>query len=367
MRRFLVRRYVLFVIALFINAFGIAFITKALLGTSPITSVTYVLSMFTSLTMGEWTVILNISFVLFELMLMTKADVWEDLRIYLLQIPVSLCFGTFIDFSMSALSWLQPANYLLQLGTLAVGCVILAAGIALEVKVNVGMAAGEYFVKVISKRFKGDFGYVKLGFDIALVALSCTLSLVFMSGIKGVREGTVVAALAVGPIVHFISPYLCFLDKWIGDGKYAAGASRKVRPGHVVITIAREFGSGGHILGEMLSKSLGIRLYDREFITMAAKDSGIDEDFIRKNEQSIPSYWLKCIVSRNFGASLGRSLSPDDVLFLSESRIIQRLADEAPCIIIGRCADFVLKDNPSVVRVFCCSNPETACKRGVAE
>lgn len=153
----------LFVIALFINAFGIAFITKALLGTSPITSVTYVLSMFTSLTMGEWTVILNISFVLFELMLMTKADVREDLRIYLLQIPVSLCFGTFIDFSMSALSWLQPANYLLQLGTLAVGCVILAAGIALEVKVNVGMAAGEYFVKVISRRFKGDFGYVKLG------------------------------------------------------------------------------------------------------------------------------------------------------------------------------------------------------------
>lgn len=367
MRKFLVRRYVLFVIALFVNAFGIAFITKALLGTSPITSVTYVLSMFTSLTMGEWTVILNISFVLFELMLMTKADVREDLRIYLLQIPVSLCFGTFIDFSMSALSWLQPANYLLQLGTLAVGCVILAAGIALEVKVNVGMAAGEYFVKVISKRFKGDFGYVKLGFDIALVALSCTLSLVFMSGIKGVREGTVAAALAVGPIVHFISPYFRFLDKWIGDGKCAAGASRKVRPGHVVITIAREFGSGGHILGEMLSKSLGIRLYDREFITMAAKDSGIDEDFIRKNEQSIPSYWLKCIVSRNFGASLGRSLSPDDVLFLSESRIIQRLADEAPCIIIGRCADFVLKDNPGVVRVFCCSNPETACKRGVAE
>lgn len=95
--------------------------------------------------------------------------------------------------------------------------------------------------------------------------------------------------------------------------------------------------------------------------------SGEDEDFIRKNEQSIPSYWLKCIVSRNFGASLGRSLSPDDVLFLSESRIIQRLADEAPCIIIGRCADFVLKDNPGVVRVFCCSNPETACKRGVGE
>lgn len=101
--RLLFRRYLLFVVALFINAFGIALITKALLGTSPITSVTYVLSMFTPMTMGQWTIILNLVFMLLELPFMTRADLKTDRRIFLLQIPVTLFFGTFIDCSMSAL------------------------------------------------------------------------------------------------------------------------------------------------------------------------------------------------------------------------------------------------------------------------
>ena len=69
MNVYLLRRYLLFVVSLFINALGVAFITRALLGTSPITSVTYVLSLFTSLTMGEWTIIVNVGFVFLELFL----------------------------------------------------------------------------------------------------------------------------------------------------------------------------------------------------------------------------------------------------------------------------------------------------------
>lgn len=73
--------------------------------------------------------------------------------------------------------------------------------------------AGEYFVRVISKRFHREFGYIKLGFDISLVVIASLLSLCFMSGIYGIREGTVIAALAVDPIVHFISPYYQCFDK----------------------------------------------------------------------------------------------------------------------------------------------------------
>lgn len=97
MNVYLLRRYLLFVVSLFINALGVAFITRAMLGTSPITSVTYVLSLFTSLTMGEWTIILNVGFVFLELFFMTRSDLRRDLRIYLLQIPISFCFGLFID------------------------------------------------------------------------------------------------------------------------------------------------------------------------------------------------------------------------------------------------------------------------------
>lgn len=360
------RRYILFAVSLFVNAMGIAFITKALLGTSPITSVTYVLSMFTPLTIGQWTIVLNLLFVLFELPFMTRKELKDDLRMFLLQIPISLCFGTFIDLSMNMLYWLEPVKYIDQIIYLLVGCVILAAGITLEVKANVAMMAGEYFVRVISQRFHGEFGYVKLCFDITLVCIACLFSICFMSGIYGVREGTVAAALLVGPIVHFISPYYRCFDKWINDVKDKdAIALRNIQ--HVIITIAREYGSGGHLLGEMLSKELGIKLYDKEFIHLVAEKSGINEQYIKKNEQSIPSFWLKCVLGKNSEQSLERSLSSDDVLFVAESKIIQELAEKGPCIIVGRCADFVLRDYPNLIKVFCYSDLKSACVRCVQE
>lgn len=360
------RRCFLFVISLFVNSFGIAFITKALLGTSPITSVTYVLSMFTPYSMGIWTIIVNILFVLFELFFMTVSDLKSDLRMYLLQIPISCCFGLFIDLSMFVLSWLNPSNYAMQICILLVGCCILALGIALEVKVNIAMMSGEYFVNVITRRFHGNFGYVKLGFDITLLVIASVFSLVFLSGIHGVREGTVVAALLVGPIVHFVSPYYRFLDKWITNPELKRQQT-SVNNRNIVITIAREYGSGGHILGEMLSKKLGIRLYDREFISMAAKRSGMDEQFIKDNEQSIPSFWMKCIFSKGSEHALEHSLSADDILFVAESKIIQELVTNESCIIVGRCADFVLKNHPKLLKIFCYCDMNNAISRCVNE
>lgn len=365
---YLLRRYLLFLVALFINAFGIAFITRALLGTSPITSVTYVLSMFTPLTMGQWTILLNLLFMLLELPFMTRRDLKTDRRIYLLQIPVTLFFGLFIDGSMAALWWLVPQAYAAKIASLLVGCVILAVGIALEVKVNVAMAAGEYFVRAIARRTRGEFGYVKLGFDVTLVLLACTLSLIFMSGIFGVREGTVVAALVVGPIVHFISPFYRRLDRWIGEsGADVAESAVPDLAGHVVVTIAREYGSGGHRLGEMLSARLHIPLYDNEFIRLAARKSGMDEQYILHNEQTIPSFWLKCLFAQTNGARMDRSLSPEDVLFVAENSVVRDLACKESCIIVGRCADFVLRDDPRAVRVFCCTDPESARTRCISE
>lgn len=365
---YMLRRYLLFLVALFINAFGIAFITRALLGTSPITSTTYVLSMFTPLTMGQWTIVLNLLFMLLELPFMTRRDLKTDRRIYLLQIPVTLFFGVFIDWSMEALFWLDPQAYAAKLLSLLIGCVILAVGIALEVKVNVAMAAGEYFVRAIARRTRGEFGYVKLGFDITLVILACSLSLIFMSGIFGVREGTVIAALIVGPIVHFISPFYRRLDRWIGEPEASsAGDSEPALGRNVVVTIAREYGSGGHRLGEMLSERLHIPLYDNEFIRLAAQKSGMDEEYILRHEQTIPSFWLKCIFAQTNGARMDRSLSPEDVLFVAENSVVRDLARKESCIIVGRCADFVLRDDPGAVRVFCCTDPESARARCTSE
>ena len=218
------------------------------------------LSMCTPWTMGQWTIMLNILFVVLEMPFMNKAAFRTDLRMFLLQIPISFCFGMFIDCAMGILSWLNPVTYISQIVALLVGCFILAAGIALEVKADIAMMAGEFFVRVLSKRFKVEFGYMKLGFDITLVLMACALSLVFMSGVYGVREGTVAAAVLVGPIVHFVSPWYRVFDRWIRNPEVADKAHFQ-GSGHVIITITREYGSGGHQIGEALAKALSITFY----------------------------------------------------------------------------------------------------------
>ena len=361
------RRYFLFALALFVNTLGIAYITKAMLGTSPITSVTYVASMFTPLSMGQWTIVLNLLFILFELPLMTRKELKADWLTFTLQIPITVFFGTCIDFSMFLLSWLNPATYVSQILNLLVGCVILAVGIALEVKADAALMVGEYLVRAIARRFHKDFGYVKLGFDTTLVVLACVMSFCFIGGLHGVREGTVVAALLVGPIVHFVTPYYRFIDPWLGDAGPAQPQAVPLPAGHCIVTIAREFGSGGHLLGEMLARDLGIKLYDKEFIRMAAQRSGIDEAYIAKNEQSIPSFWLKCITADGSETPRERRLSPDDALFVAESSIVRELAEREPCVIVGRLADFILHDSPQVVKVFCHTDRQDALRRCTAQ
>lgn len=113
------------------------------------------------------------------------------------------------------LVWLSPDYYLAQIVALLVGCFILGLGISLEVKANVSMVAGEYLVQVIAKFVHKEFGFIKVCFDVSLVLIDCALSVTFLSNIEGVREGTVIAALVVGPISHLLLPYWRIFDSWL--------------------------------------------------------------------------------------------------------------------------------------------------------
>lgn len=362
----LYKRYFLFLCSIFINSFSIAVITKAALGTSPISSVPYVLSLFTPFTMGQYTIVMNLIFILLEMTMMSRLEIHEKRYELWAQVPITLCFGSFIDVSMHVLWWLEPTAYLSQIVTLLVGCVLLALGISIEVKANVAMVTGEYLVQVISRFVKREFGFVKVVFDVTLVTIACLLGLIFMSRIDGVREGTIVAALIVGPITRFFRPYCRVFDRWLLDKREAP----KAKPSEkypVVVTIAREYGSGGHLLGEMLAKELGVKYYDKELISMVAKETDMPESFVAENEQSMSSNYLLNIILQDYEAPLERSLSSADALFVSQSRVIRQIARAHSCVIIGRCADYILDDYPesSVIRIFCYSDQESAYKRCV--
>lgn len=134
----IVKRYIIFIIGLFINSLGVSMITKANLGTSPISSIPYVLSLHFPLTLGQFTIIFSILLIILQLIILRKNFKLE----HILQIPVSIAFGYFIDFTMILLGFVNPTMYIMQIVYLLIGCLILGFGVYMEVLANVVMLPG---------------------------------------------------------------------------------------------------------------------------------------------------------------------------------------------------------------------------------
>ena len=122
-----------------------------------------------------------------------------------------------------------------------------------------------------------------------------------------------------------------------------------------IIAISREYGSGGRHIGELLAKDLGIPFYDKEIIQMASERSGLSPGFIEKSDESIPNTFLHNLKYSGYSSydSISFYDTPvTDKVFLAQSSAIKDLASQGNCVIVGRCADYVLRDNPALVTIF---------------
>ena len=124
----------------------------------------------------------------------------------------------------------------------------------------------------------------------------------------------------------------------------------------IIITLSREYGSGGRYIGKLVAEKLGIKLYDKEFVAKLAEETGLSSEYIEKNEKK-----RGALETLNNGYYSG--LSNSDELFIKESELIKKVASENSCVIVGRCADFILKENKNVFKVFVYSNMENKIKR----
>ena len=113
-----------------------------------------------------------------------------------------------------------------------------------------------------------------------------------------------------------------------------------------VITISREYGSGGRIIGKKLAEALGISFYDGELLSLVAKESGYTEEFVRQNDQ-------KKTQSLLYHLYMGSQILPaSDMIFSAQSRVIKDLYSKESCVIVGRCADYVLRGKEDVINIF---------------
>ena len=184
-----------------IQSAGIALVVKSLLGTSPISSLPYVLSLISPFTFGQTTFAVNMVFVVFELLMLRR----DFPAVFWLQIPVTILFGFCIDFFMNLFT-IVPDAYALKLLLCLLGTALVALGVAGQGIADVLMLAGEGAVYTFAHQFHIAFGKVKVGILAAIV------SVLTMGTIEGIREGTLISALLTGIIARFYLRHLSRID-----------------------------------------------------------------------------------------------------------------------------------------------------------
>jgi uncharacterized membrane protein YczE len=205
----LIKRYIFLLVGLFVNGLGVSFITKAGLGTSPITSIPYTLSLSFTPTVGMFTLVFNIFLIILQVILLRRNFQLQNL----LQLPIIALFSFFIDLTMSLLGFMQPETYAMKVVSLIVGCLILGFGVFMEMVANVAMLPGEATVRAVSDVFSTDFGKTKIAFDSSMTVIAAILSFIMFKHLDGVREGTIVAAILVGFIARLFKKYIGGIEK----------------------------------------------------------------------------------------------------------------------------------------------------------
>lgn len=193
--------YIKFLLSLIIMGFGIALVTKSNLGTSAISSIPYVLSRVFNLSFGTFTLIINTLYFLIQLAVLREKFPKEQY----FQIVVGPILGLFIDLSMFILSGLQNMSYSIQMSVLLIGCIVIGFSIWLQLNANVVNNPTEGMVNLLV-RFTGlEFSKVKILFDVFLVITSLVISFVGLGRVVGIREGTLISAIAVGYVIKGIN------------------------------------------------------------------------------------------------------------------------------------------------------------------
>ena len=339
-------RILLLILGLFFLAFGIALSTKSGLGVSPSASLAYVLSLAFPLSMGTFTTLLNLVYLLIQLLLLRR----EFHLSRLLQLAVVFLFGYFTDFTLRLVAPVNVESYPLRLLLCVFACAVMGFGVFLEVRANVIVMASEGALSVIASKSRKEFGTIKIINDCALIVITVLVSLAFLKRITGVREGTILAAVLVGLCTQFYNRHIHVFDRFFDSGeKVENNLAYSAEDLPLVITIEREWGSGGHEIGERLARELGIGFYDYELIEQVAAETGLPAETVRRKEERVKGIFYTLYNQAN---AYSRSQSAEDAIFAAQSKIIRELAGKESCVIVGRLGAYILRERKNAFHVF---------------
>ena len=188
---------------------------------------------------------------------------------------------------------------------------------------------------------------------ILFIPIACFMAIYLHKGIYGVlNAGPIADAITFFiALVIFYSEYRKLSIKEKPTNLEDIKVNNTYKGKKIVITISREYGSGGHYVGELLAKRMGLNFYDKNLINLISKKSGLSKEYVEANNQKLASFKY---IDNN-----------DDRIFIAEEKVIKDLAKKESCVIVGRCADYILKDNKDTIKVFLYSSSQDKVKRAV--
>ena len=361
------KRLLIYFCGLFCIATGIAFSAKSGLGVSPVGSpanVLYQIGLSLGLptglfNLGNWTIVTYCVYILMQIVMLGR----KFKPIQLLQLAISFAFGWLVNLTTAMVSGLPtPMNYGMQMLYLLVNVPMVALGVMLYLSPNLLPTPGEGVALAISERWNTSVATGKTIFDCSMVVISVIISLFYFRGLVGVREGTVICALFTGFVMRQFqkliqTPLLRFVERESRVNRYLEAAAEGYttdatgKP-KIIIAISREFGSGGYEIGKLLAEKLGVTFYDKQLNEMAAEESGIPLAKVQEMEEHLMREALYDFKAGAYEMA-GDGLSIEERLFVAQTSVIRKIAaGEESCIIMGRCADYTLYDNPNCFRIY---------------
>lgn len=339
----------MYFIGLFVMTIGIALSVKSNLGVSPVSSIPYTITCVWGIEMGKATILFHIVLVLIQILVLRK----NFKPVQLLQILIGVVFGYFTTFCNYLVSFLPtPDNLGIRILMVLASTVFVAVGIFLYLPADLIPLAGEGCMQAVSTVTHIEFAKVKIGFDCTMVLVSAVTCLTILHSLGSVGIGTILAAVLVGTLVGIINrAFGRQRDRLLGKTDEPVATVEEAASNYV-ITISREFGSGGREIGKLLAKQLGYHYYDSELIRLAAEKSGYTPEYVEQNEQALKNPVLHDFFAWYAGPLEQTDLPKVDQLFQKESALIRELSRNGSCIIVGRLANYVLKDLPIAYHIF---------------
>ena len=226
--------------------------------------------------------------------------------------------------------------------------VLMCHSLFLLIGLNAVEMTGSVLIQSLGKVKKATaFAFIRQ--IILFIPISLLIALVLNKGIYGVVYAGCIAdglCFIIGSFM-LLTEYKALSKIDYNNTDDTVKDNKDYKGKHIVITIAREYASGGRYVGKLIAEKLKINFYDKELIDLAAKESGLASKYIEETEEE------------------SRKTENDDRIFIAETKVIKNLAKKESCVIVGRCADYILKDNKDVLKVFLYSDEENKIKRAI--